>query len=244
MSISRFAAGQRASHPIDRVRHGIVEQDRVQFRSQLAGLDPAHIEQVRHESIEVDGLAIDRRRDRRTGVVAPLDETAGGRADRGNRRPQVVGHGVEQRALERLALAGHLDARGVSAQPIALEGLPELVRGRCQEPRLLAARRPERSRAKRPHGPERPIADLDRRLGMPPGRARDGADGAWRGMQGNPARGLVALHPLEQLVPRRASRFRRQGRRFGAEPGVRNDPFQRAGSLEPDPDPGHPGLGL
>ena len=63
-------------------------------------------------------------------------------------------------------------------------------------------------------------------------------------MQGNPARGLVARHPLEQLVTRRASRFRSQGRRFRAEPRVRNHPFQRARTLEPDPDPGHAGLRL
>ena len=59
MSTSR-PPRQRAPHPVDRVGYRVVEEHRVELRSQLAGLDPGHVEQVRDEPIEVDRLAIDR----------------------------------------------------------------------------------------------------------------------------------------------------------------------------------------
>ncbi len=88
---------------IDDVAHG--QDDDV--RSELAGLDTAHVEEVRDQPVQPLGLAIDRPGDLATLVGRPLDvgvhEGACCRPDRREWRPEVMRDRIEQRRLEYVA---------------------------------------------------------------------------------------------------------------------------------------------
>ena len=127
----------RATASLDEVRRA---GRRAEVRSQLAGIDAAHVEQVRDEPVEPLGLAIDRGGDLAALLGRPLDvgvhQRPGGGPDRRQRRPQVVRDRVEQRRLERVAPPGDLGGRRLALEPVALERAADLVGGRGQDPRL------------------------------------------------------------------------------------------------------------
>ena len=99
------------SEPVERPADQIVELEDVALRAQRAGLDPAQVEQVGDQPVEVFDLALDRVGALLPVVVAQLArraERAGRRPDRRQWRAQVVRDGLQQRGLERVALASDL----------------------------------------------------------------------------------------------------------------------------------------
>ena len=80
-----------------------------QQRFDDAGLEPAHVEQVPDERVQAIGLVLDRVEELRDVLVAPLDvglaQARHRRLDRRERRPQVVGHGLQQRGAQLVRLA-------------------------------------------------------------------------------------------------------------------------------------------
>ena len=154
-----------AACPTHRLGHDVTHGEDEQARVEFACLDPAHVEQVRDESIEPIGLAVDRRRDRSPLVRRPIDgrvhQRPRGGPDRRQRRAQVVRDRVEQRGLQRVAPSRHLGRRGIAGEPIALERPAELVRCRREDPRLARIGVAQRSGASAPQRPELPLPRRD-----------------------------------------------------------------------------------
>ena len=172
------AAGRRRARPpgqrsrreaLERADEQIVELERVRPGAQHAGLDPAQVEQVGDQSVEVLDLALD-------GIdalaFAPRSsrrppERAGRGADRGQRRAQVVRHGLEQRRLQRVALARHLGGVRLGGEAIVGDRLAQLVGGGGEQPRLRRRWRPERRAAGWPRSIRRrspPVSISTRKL--------------------------------------------------------------------------------
>ena len=108
------------------------------------------------------GLATGRCRGRRLPAAARIV---------GQRRPQVVRDRLEQRGLERVALAGDLRGLRLGGEPILGERLADLVGGGRQEPRLASGPgSPAARSAQRPDRPEdvaaRPRSARGRFLGV------------------------------------------------------------------------------
>ena len=202
------ATSVRAKASRDEVGQG----EHREVRPELPGLDPAHVEEVGDEPVEPLGLAVDGAGDLPALVGRPLDvgvhEHARGRPDGRERRPQVMGDGVEQRRLDRLAAPRDLGGGRLAAEPVALERPTDLVGGSGDDARLAGVgiaqlSRPERPRWRRACDRRRrwrrgrrsrrriwrrPSASATGRAPEPirPARRR-GVDGAWRAPTGSSA---------------------------------------------------------
>ena len=161
-------------------------------------------------SIEAGDLA------RRSG--RPLDvgihERAGGRPDGGERRPQVMGDGIEQRRLERVAAPRDLGGRRLAPRAgRARAPRPIWSAAAAMHPRLPRVGIAQLPRPIDPDGAERSIAGGDgdairrlvagraRRLGVAPG-----------GVHPDPLGGLVAGASAERGVRPAGSSAPRAGR--------------------------------
>ena len=107
-----LVAIEDAGEPVNDRLDEVLDVEDLEARTERAGLDPAHVEQVADEAVEALGLEVDRPGRGATLVVGPGDlgihQAAGRGADRGERRAQVVRHRIEERVLEGLALPGDL----------------------------------------------------------------------------------------------------------------------------------------
>ena len=141
-----------------------------------------------------------------------VDQAAGGGADRGERRPEVVRDGVEERALEGVALACDVRVAGSGGKAVLLQGLAHLV-GDCRQEaglgRVRAAGGPRARSAQM--APDAAPAGLDR---DPVGLA-SGTLAAPRAEAG-PARAGVDGDPLGRLVARPAPQGAVAGRLRGS----------------------------
>ena len=147
----------------------------------------------------------------------------GGGPDRRQRRPQVVRHRLQQRRLERVALARDLGGLGLRGEPVLGQRLADLVGGGGQQPRLRpvglaairdrASPRSTRTAVRRPRsGPGRPPVPLApaARGAVGDGHARHRA-GVSSGVRcrtlidaGEPGAGSIGLgvgcHPFARVV--------------------------------------------
>ena len=191
-------------------RDEVGQREHREVRPELPGLDPAHVEEVGDQSVQPFGLAVDGTGDLPALVGRPLDvgvhEHARGRPDGRERRPQVVGDGVEQRRLDRLAAPRDLGGRRLAAEPVALERPTDLVGGGGDDARLAVVRIAQPSGPDDPDGAERAVAggdgDADRRS-----RRRDCVAfcACGRGVDPDPFGRLVAGASTERGVHRRDS---------------------------------------
>jgi hypothetical protein len=136
-STASTRAGGR-SESLERAFHEVAQLVDLAVRHEGASLDAAEVEQVGDEPREVLRLAVDGRGARdlllRAQPDVGVEERSGSGSDRGQRRAQVVGDRVEQGRLERLPLAQDLRIARLGHQPIAFQGLPDLVRRRWRAP--------------------------------------------------------------------------------------------------------------
>ena len=135
------------------------------FGTELARLDPAHVEQVPDQDVESFGFRVDRAGGFPSLLVGPrhlrIEQAPGRGPDARQRRAKSVRHGVEQRALQRFTLAGDLGLVGGLDQSLAAERQPDLVRGEAQDPRLLAIGVALRADPCGPDRPDRLVAGCD-----------------------------------------------------------------------------------
>jgi hypothetical protein len=130
-------------HRLDELRHRID----IEVGNELAGLDAAHAEEIANEPVEALSLHVDgacgiapflvRHRDRGIG------DAARGRANRCQRRPEVMRDRVEERRAQLLAPSRHFGISGGIHEPIAADGLRDLVSGGGQQPGGLQLRLPQ-----------------------------------------------------------------------------------------------------
>ena len=121
------------------------------------------VQQVRDEPVEVFDLPVDG-----LGALALVGlaepglraERSGGRPDRRQRRPQVVGHRLEQGRLQRVGLPGDVRGLGLGREPILAEGLPDLVGRGGQQSGLGPVRLALVARSRRPDGAVRLVTGL------------------------------------------------------------------------------------
>ena len=147
---------------------------------------------------------------------AGSSSAAGRGADRRERRPQVVRHGVQEGRLERLALLGDLGRGRLAGQRLAVEGQAELVGREGQEARLLARRIPRLARARAPQVAGGRAVGHDRHA-IEARRARPLRRGPWRQVGADPAGGLVTGAARER-GGHGADRRRRTSGRIGHDP--------------------------
>ena len=148
-------------------------------RMERAALDPAQVEHVPDQPAEPlapRGRSICAIARPASGVERDVGvhQVPGRRPDRGERRSEVVRDRVEQRGLERVALARHLDGRGLGREPVADHRLPELVGGGGQQPRVRAAREGVAARARGPQRADRLAAERRSGRGGPSAARRRG----------------------------------------------------------------------
>ena len=134
---AELVAGKPRREPVDGAAGEVVELEHVQLGPKGARLDPAEVEEVRHDPIEARDLALDRvGAGRPAGLVevAVRPERAGRGADRRERPAKVMRDGLEQRRLEGVALAHDLGRTSVVGEPVMGERLADLVGGGGHEP--------------------------------------------------------------------------------------------------------------
>ena len=202
-SIHARRPASRDREPVDDRPDHVVELERLEVGPQRAGLDPAEVEQVRHEPVEVLRLAVDRQRRSRGGPRhhdVPRSSSVPAAA-------RIVASGV-RRSCDTDSSRADLSAslwRAISAasrlvgEAILLECLADLVGGGGEQPRLRRGRARRRCGRGRP----RPSRSSGRR---PRSRTR------WARTPAPPARWtprLVDLDPLRRRVARRAPEQRR-----------------------------------
>ena len=241
-SSSTVRSGQPIGEPIDDRPDHVVEVGRLEVGPQRARLDPAEVEQVRHEPVEVLGLPVDRQRAGAAVLVghrrgARSSDRPGGGADRGQRRPQIVRDRLEQGRLEGVALAGDLGRLRLVGEAILLECLADLVGGGGEQPGLGAARARRRSRARTPQTEPivRPAASITTRWARTPAPPLRWTPGWWT---------LTHCAGVSPGV-RRSTAWLAVGGGRADRPSVsatiRSGPASR---IEPDPDALEAGLGL
>ena len=104
----------------------LLDVRRPQLDGQRRRLQPAHVEQVADEVGEPVGLLLDRPLELVDVLRRPLDvalaEAGDRRLDRRQRRAQVVGDGLQQRAAQRVGGGEVGGLAGLALQPLALGG--------------------------------------------------------------------------------------------------------------------------
>ena len=119
---------------------------RSQVGPERASLDPAHVQQAAHEAAETLRLGIDGpgRRPHGPGLGHRLrggvSEAARERSDAGDGRAEIVRHGIEDGAAQRITLARHLGRGELGTELVAAERDAQLVRGERQQPSCPATR--------------------------------------------------------------------------------------------------------
>ncbi len=157
------------------------------------------------------GLTVDHHRGRPailgTEVHLVVDQAAGSGTDRRQRRAQVVRDGLQERALEGVALARDIGIAGGPGEAVLLQGLAHLVRDCGKEPGLGPVRRPGGPSAERPQRPDGASAGIDPdtvrlRRGSPP------VDRSLPRVDRDPLRRFVAGPAAQDPVTRRLGRRR------------------------------------
>ena len=199
------AAREARPEPLDRAPDEVLQLEDVRLGPQGSRLDPAQVQHVGDQPVEVLDLPIDRIGALALSLlvqVAAGPERSRGGADGGERRAQVMRHGLEQRRLDGVALAGNLRRLGSRRQRVERHGLAHLVGGRGEQPRLGAVGLPVRPVAKGPDRPEHASAGLDPHAVCLERRCRPAPRGR-RLVDADPSGGDVVRQALQDLVQAR-----------------------------------------
>ena len=153
------AAAEQRPQPVDDRAGRVLDVERLAPGVDRAGLDPAQVEERPDHPVEPDRLRLDRRRGRANllgrAFRVRVRDRAGRGPDPGQRRAEVVGHGVDERALERRVTPGHLGLDRLRPEHVALDRERHLVGGQGEEADLDPVGRIGRGRPARPQAAER-----------------------------------------------------------------------------------------